>query len=70
MSRKRRFEACLECKDKFGKRLGTPAPKFVVNGNVESETVGFTGVDDWWYGTEKQREYVERVCGVMGVCDE
>ena len=42
-----------------------------MNKSVQSATKEFTKMEqDWIWGTEDRREYIERVCGIMGVCDE
>merc|ERR1712228_728225 len=66
------FEECFDCKRKFGKKLKSLAPKpFILNKNVKNATKQFTKIeDDWLWGKEDQREYIERICGIMGVCDE
>ena len=66
------FEECFDCKRKFKKKLKSIAPKpFILNKNVKNATKQFTKIDDVWvWGKEDEREYIERVCGIMGVCDD
>lgn len=64
------FDNCLDCKRKFKKRLEQVAPKpFIINENVKQETKTFTNVQyDWIWGKENKKQFIQRVCNIMGSC--
>ena len=72
MKKGKSFEDCFDCKKKFTQRLNAVAPKpFIINENVKKVTKQFTNVDEnWIFGIENKQEYIQRVCGIMGSCDD